>query len=111
MANKKTSTKQTKSPKKSKPGEVEIGGMTFTEYSPTQWIKDNKDIMLRGLAEAFADGDKEAIQDIMGALVRVQNISQVTKKAKISRTLIYDAINHKMNPSLKTLCQIMKSFG
>ncbi len=111
MGNKKTSTKQTKSPKQSTPRKIEVGGMTFTEHSPTQWMKENSDVMLAGLVEALRDGDKEAVQDIMGALIRSQNIAKIAKKSKISRTLIYDAIDKTKNPTLGTICKLMQSFA
>ncbi|MGZ3744423.1 MAG: helix-turn-helix domain-containing transcriptional regulator [Pseudobdellovibrionaceae bacterium] len=111
MANRKTSTKPTKSLKKSTPKKLKIGGMTFTEHSPTQWIKDNPDVMLNGLIEALREGDKEAVQDIIGALVRSKNITEVARKSKISRTLIYEAIDKKKNPTLGTICKLMQSFA
>jgi probable addiction module antidote protein len=112
MGSKKTSTKQTKSLKKSTSKWVDVGGGVMgKEHSPSEWIKQNGSVMLRGLIEAFADGDKEAFQDILAAMVRSKNITKVAKKAKLSRALIYEAIDHNKNPSLKTMCKIMKAFG
>jgi hypothetical protein len=74
MANKKTSIKPIKSPKKSTPNKFKAAGMTFTAHSPADWIKDNSETMLAGLAQALRDGDKEAVQDILGGLVRTHSI-------------------------------------
>ncbi len=82
MGKQKTAINRKKAPIKSTPKKIKIGEMTLTEHSPAQWIKDNPDVMLKGLLEAFRDGDKEAVQDIMGALTRTHGIAKVSKKNK-----------------------------
>ena len=111
MANKKTSTKRTKSPKKSTSNWVDVGGGVMgLQNDSTQWIKDNPKSMFKGLVEAFAEGDKEAVQDILGAIIRTSNITKIAKEAKLSRAVIYEAIDHSKNPSLQTMCKIMRAF-
>lgn len=111
MANKKTSIKPIKSPKKSTPYKMKVAGMTFTEHSPSDWIKDNPETMLAGLAEALREGDKEAVQDILGGLVRTHSITEIAKKSKIRRATIHEAIDKDKNPSLETICKLMKAIA
>ncbi len=111
MANKKTSIKPIKSPKKFTPNKVKVGGITFTEHSPSNWIKNNPETMLVGLAEALREGDKEAVQDILGGLVRTHSITEIAKKSKIRRATIHEAIDKDKNPSLETICKLMKAIA
>jgi probable addiction module antidote protein len=67
-------------------------GMTFTAHSP-------------------ADGDKEAVQDILGGLVRTHSITEIAKKSKIRRATIHEAIDKDKNPSLETICKLMKAIA
>jgi probable addiction module antidote protein len=109
MVNKKTSTKQKKLPKKSIK-KIKIGGMNFTEYSPTNDLATSPETVVLALAEALIDGDKEAFQEILEGYVKARQISKVVKEMKISRAVIYEAMDKNKNPSLSSLCKIMKAF-
>lgn len=109
MANKKTLTKQKKSPKKSIK-KIKIGGLNFTEFSPTQDMASSPEKVVLALAEALIDGDKEAFQEILEGFVKARQISKVVKEMKISRAVIYEAMDKSKNPSLSSLCKIMKAF-
>lgn len=84
--------------------------MNFTEYSPTSELANNPDRVCKALANALIDGDKEAFQEILEGFVKARQISKVTKEMKISRAVIYEAIDKSKNPSLSSLCKIMKAF-
>lgn len=84
--------------------------MNFTEYSPTSELANNPDRVGKALANALIDGDKEAFQEILEGFVKARQISKVTKEMKISRAVIYEAIDKSKNPSLSSLCKIMKAF-
>ena len=79
------------------------------DFSPAEEIKSDMSLMLTGLSQAFFAGDKEAVQDIIGAIIETQNITQLSMRAGVSRTLIYDAVNREKNPSLETICKIVSS--
>lgn len=68
MANKKTSIKPIKSPKKSTPNKFKAAGMTFTAHSPADWIKDNSETMLAGLAQALRDGERKLCKTFLADL-------------------------------------------
>lgn len=109
MASKKTLTKQKKSPQKSTV-KLKIGGMNFTEYSPSTELANNLEGVAAALAEALIEGDKEAFQEILEGFVKARQISKVVKEMKISRAVIYEAMDKTKNPSLSSLCKIMKAF-
>lgn len=109
MGNKKTLTKQKKSLKKSTQ-KIKIGGVNFTEYSPSAYLANNSQGVAAALAQALIDGDKEAFQEILEGFVKARHISKVSKEMKLSRAVIYEAIDKAKNPSLSSLCKIMKAF-
>jgi probable addiction module antidote protein len=109
MGSKKILTKQKKSPKKS-PKKIKIGGMNFTEYSPSAELAVKPERVAMALAEALIEGDKEAFQEILEGYVKARQISKVVKEMKLSRAVIYEAMDKKKNPSLSSLCKIMKAF-
>jgi probable addiction module antidote protein len=84
--------------------------MNFTEYSPTAELANNPEGVVIALAEALIDGDKEAFQEILEGFVKARQISKVVKEMKISRAVIYEAMDKSKNPSLSSLCKIMKAF-
>lgn len=108
MDNKKTLIRQKKLQRKSK---IKIGEMSFREISPTKEMAAYSTTeMIRILSECLIDGDKEAFQEILEGYIRSKNISKISKKFKLSRSLIYEAIDTRRNPSLETICKIMKAF-
>lgn len=109
MASKKTLTKQKKLPKKSI-SKLKIGGMSFSEYSPSAELANNPEGVAMALALALIEGDKDAFQEILEGYVKARQISKVVKEMKLSRAVIYEAMDKKKNPSLSSLCKIMKAF-
>jgi probable addiction module antidote protein len=106
---KKTLTKPKKLPKKSTK-KLKIGGMSFSEYSPAAELANNAEGVAMAMVEALIEGDKEAFQEILEGYVKARQISKVVKEMKISRAVIYEAMDKKKNPSLSSLCKIMKAF-
>jgi len=88
---------------------ITINGVKLTPHDPAALFKNHKEIK-SALAEALLDGDKEAFIEILASYVRIHNILEVCRKTGLSRTVVYEAIGEKANPSLDTLCKIMTSF-
>ena len=84
--------------------------MSFTEYSPSEELANNPQGVAFALAQSLIDGDKEAFQEILEGYVKARQISKVSKEMKLSRAVIYEAIDKTKNPSLSSLCKIMKAF-
>lgn len=111
MASKKTSTKQPKSQRKSTPKRIKAGGTLFTEYSPTKELVKNRAGVRQALMDAFMEGDKDTFQEVLAGYVHAYNITKAAKLMKVSRTVIYEAIDKNKNPGLASLCKIMKAFS
>lgn len=109
MGNKKTSIKPRKSLKKSTP--TKIGGMAFEEFSPSKDLaaRSNQEFGA-ALTEALLEGDKEAFQEILEGYLKARSITKTAAKVKIPRTVIYEAMDTSKNPSLESICKIMKAF-
>ncbi|MBX3041330.1 MAG: hypothetical protein KF789_11545 [Bdellovibrionaceae bacterium] len=111
MANKKTSTKRSVSPKKSsKPKSFKINGVRLFPFSPAKELADHPERVAQALMECLIDGDKEVFQEILEGYVRARNILQVSRETKLSRTVIYEAFDRKKDPRLGTICKIMSAF-
>jgi probable addiction module antidote protein len=89
---------------------VKINGMNFIEFSPSEKLANNPQLVAQGLAEALMDGDKDAFQEILEGFLKAREITKTAKRVKLSRTVIYEAINKNSNPSLESICKIMKAF-
>ena len=87
-----------------------INGVKLMVHVPSAIFKNHKKIKA-ALAEALTDGDKEAFVEILSGYIRAHNISEVCNRTGLSRTVVYEAIGDKANPSLDTLCKIMTSFN
>jgi probable addiction module antidote protein len=95
--------------KKSQKKSITVNGVKLLVHDPQVTFKNHKEIKM-ALAGALLDGDKEAFIEILAAYVRIHNILQVCRITGLSRTVVYEAISKKANPSLDTLCKIMTSF-
>jgi probable addiction module antidote protein len=106
MGKPKTSNGRKKLPKKS----MVINGVSLVRHDPSAIFKNHKRIKA-ALVEALLDGDKEAFVEVLAGYVRTHNILEVCRRTGLSRTVVYEAIGERANPSLDTLCKIMISFN
>ncbi len=84
--------------------------MIFSEHSPSEELAGDPQGVAIALAQSLIDGDKEAFQEILEGYVKARHISKVSKEMKLSRAVIYEAIDKTKNPTLSSLCKIMKAF-
>ncbi len=102
-------TKTSKKPKRLPKKSMKINGVELFSHDPSAIFKNHKEIK-KALFEALMDGDREAFVEILSGYVRAHNILEVCRRTSLSRTVVYEAISDKGNPSLDTLCKIMTSF-
>jgi probable addiction module antidote protein len=105
MAKTKTSKRRKNLPRNS----MVINGITVFPHDPSAIFKNHK-VIKNALTEALFDGDKEAFVEILEGYVRVHNILEVCRRTGLSRTVVYEAIGENGNPSLDTVCKILKAF-
>jgi probable addiction module antidote protein len=101
--------KISKEPKRLLKKSIEINGVKLFRHNPSLSFKSHNKIK-KALAESLLDGDREAFIDILSGYVRTHNVLEVCRRTGLSRTVVYEAISEKANPSLETLCKIMTSF-
>lgn len=109
MAKKKTSKKRLDSHGGLTGKTIKIRGVEFLEWDPAKALTENPDRVLQGLLEALADGDKEAFQEILEGYVKARNILKMSRETKLSRNVIYQAIDKKKDPRLGTICKILSA--
>lgn len=101
--------KTLKKPKKLQKKSITVNGVKLFHHDPSLVFKNHNKVK-KALAESLLDGDREAFIDILSGYVRTHNILEVCRRTGLSRTVVYEAISEKANPSLETLCKILTSF-
>lgn len=101
MVKAKTSRKR----KKSSPN---IPGYDLTGcrvWSPTKEILD-ANTLAKAVAECLLNDDPDGVMEVVGIYLETVNRVQATKKSKLSRATLYNALKHK-NPTIKTLAKLI----
>ena len=81
-----------------------------TPYDSAAYLETAEDVALY-LKEAFADGDPALIAHALGAAARANGMSEIAKKAKLSRESLYRALSKDGNPELSTLIKVLHALG
>jgi DNA-binding phage protein len=103
MNKKKTLTKQEFSLKNAL--YINIDDKNFTKFNSEDFFKDHQKVA-DSLLQCLIDNDTESYMEILESYLRV-NKSQVSQKAKLSRSTVSVAFSKKGNPTLKTVAKIV----
>lgn len=83
------------------------------EWSPSQEIILNPQVMREGLAAALADGDREGIIEILQGWIAALNsrftMDQLEEITGVSRRALYNLNKPDSNPTLETLMGIVRA--
>lgn len=82
----------------------------LTKYDPAEDLGDPGD-QAELVADAFESGDPEYIKAALNTVARAQNVSELAKKAGITRPAIYKALGEDGDPKLSTLLSVIKAMG
>ena len=63
------------------------------------------------LEAAFEDGDPAVIAAALGDVARAQGMSELARKAGVTREALYKALSPSGDPRLSTLLGVMKALG
>ncbi len=63
------------------------------------------------LADALESGDAGYIANALGVIARARGMSEVARKAGVSRVALYKALSRDGDPKLTTVLGVMKSLG
>lgn len=76
----------------------------ISRMDPSKIIIDEK-FFVFALLQCFKDNDPEAFIEILEGYIIACNKSEFAKKADISRSILYDMLHGKKNPTLRVLTQ------
>ncbi|MCB2264283.1 MAG: putative addiction module antidote protein [Candidatus Thiosymbion ectosymbiont of Robbea hypermnestra] len=83
---------------------------TFSRYDTADYLETEEDIRLY-LEACEEDGDPALIAAALGDIARAQNMSQLAKKAGMTRVRLYKALSPGGNPSFATVSKVAKALG
>jgi probable addiction module antidote protein len=63
------------------------------------------------LADAFASGDAGYIANALGVVARAKGMTEVARKAGVTREALYRALSAKGDPRLSTFLGVAKALG
>lgn len=97
-----------KTSRKRKKSLLNITGYDLTNcrtWSPTEEILDANNLA-KAVAECLLNDDPEGVMEVIGIYLQTVNRVQASKKSKLSRATMYNALKHK-NPTIKTLAKLI----
>lgn len=74
-------------------------------------ILDTPEMIEEYLIAAFETEDPPFIAKALGTVARAQNISELARKAGMTRSALYRAFNGETNPEFATILKIMHAMG
>lgn len=79
-------------------------------YDPAEDL-DSPEAVEIFLNDAFQTGDPGYISKALGVVARAKGMTTVANDTGLSREQLYKSLSENGNPTLKTLVNIMKSWG
>lgn len=79
-------------------------------FDPALYV-DGNDGMAAYLDEAFATNDPAFVSDALGVVARAAGMTELARKASVSRESLYRALSPEGNPELKTIMKVLAALG
>ncbi|MCL1865076.1 MAG: putative addiction module antidote protein [Spirochaetes bacterium] len=73
--------------------------------------KDVKEYLEVAFEMASKENDLGYVTDAIGNIAKLKGMTEIAKKAGVSRENLYRSFSNKGNPELKTVMKIISSFG
>lgn len=85
---------------------------TFAPFDPAEYLSTFEDVAayLEAIIEE-ADDDPALITQALGAIARSRNVSELARRAGMSREGLYKALSADGNPSFATVLKVSKALG
>ncbi len=85
-------------------------GIATTRWDVTEHL-DSEEAIAAYLDAVFEDGDPELIKAAIGDVARARGMTDIARKAGITRAGLYKALADTGNPSFATIASVMKALG
>ncbi|MGI8947232.1 MAG: addiction module antidote protein [Ornithinimicrobium sp.] len=85
---------------------------TFTTFDPADYLDSFEDVVAY-LEAVIDDGDDDpaVITQALGAIARSHNLSEIARRAGMSREGLYKALSANGNPSFATVMKVSRALG
>ena len=70
---------------------------------------DSPEMIAAYLAEAFATGESAFIADALGLVARAKGMTDIAKRAGLSRESLYKALSKEGHPEFETILRVLKA--
>ena len=82
----------------------------FSRYDAADYLETEEDISLY-LEVCQEEGDPALVAAALGDIARARNMTQLAKKAGMTRAGLYKALSAEGNPSFATVSKVAKALG
>jgi probable addiction module antidote protein len=79
-------------------------------YDSAEYL-DTSEAINAYMEEALETGDPAFISKALGTIARARGMSQIAKKAGLSRESLYKALSTEGNPEFGTIIRVMQALG
>jgi probable addiction module antidote protein len=79
-------------------------------FDPAEYLDDSESIAAY-MSEALESEDPAFVADALGVVARAHGMSEVARKAGLSRESLYRALSTDGNPELATVLRVLRALG
>lgn len=81
-----------------------------TEWDVTEYIRDDADA-IEYLNAAIEEGDPALVQAALGDIAKARGMTEIARRAGLSRESLYKALRPESAPSFKTISKVAGALG
>jgi len=79
-------------------------------WDPSEHL-DSDEAIAAYLEAAFEDGDPKLITAVLGDVAKARGMTEIAKKAGVSRENLYRALSKEGNPEFTTILKVIRALG
>jgi probable addiction module antidote protein len=84
--------------------------MEIKKFDPAEYL-DSDEAVAAYMTEALETGDPAFVADALGVVARARGMSEVARRAGLSRESLYRALSPDGNPEFATVMRVMQALG
>ena len=84
--------------------------MKTRPFDPAEYL-DSDEAIAAYMTEALETGDPAFVADALGVVARARGMSEVARRAGLSRESLYRALSSNGNPELGTVLRVVRALG
>jgi probable addiction module antidote protein len=84
--------------------------ITTKKWDAVEYL-DSPEMIREYLKVSFEEGDSEQLMLAIGQVAKAQGISEIAKKANLSRQNLYKALSQGSSPKFETVRKVVEALG